>query len=98
MEILKKLIRSQNREGLTAVTKMRQNIFIVTESFFRRKTSQSNLKKIHIAKIVTSLMEDREIISLYSNILETFENPIVFDNDLANNILENMLKLYPIFK
>ena len=46
--------------------------------------------------MVTSLMEDREIISLCSNIVETFENesPIVFDNDLANNILENMLKLY----
>ena len=48
--------------------------------------------------MVTSLMEDREIISLhsYSNIVETFENEshIVFDNDLANNILENMLKLY----
>ena len=63
---------------------------------FRRETSQSNLKKIDIAKMVTSLMEDREIISLCSNIVETFENesPIVFDNDLANNILENMLKLY----
>ena len=68
----------------------------MTASLFRRETSQSNLKKIDIAKMVTSLMEDREIISLCSNIVETFENesPIVFDNDLANNILENMLKLY----
>ena len=35
-------------------------------------------------------MEDREILSFYSNIVETFENesPIVFDNDLANNILK----------
>ena len=41
-------------------------------------------------------MEDREIISLYSNIVETFENenPIVFDSGLGNNILENALSLH----
>jgi hypothetical protein len=91
-----KLICSQNRGGLTAVTKECQCIFIVAESLFRRETSKSNFKKIDIDKMVNSLMEDTEIISLYSNIIETFEteNFVAFDSDLANNILENMLKLY----
>ncbi|XP_065653674.1 uncharacterized protein LOC136080663 [Hydra vulgaris] len=105
MEILKKfttdafidqkLICTQNRGGLTVVTKECQNIFILTEGLFRRETNQSNLKRIDVAKMVSSLMEDRKIISLYSNIVETFENEnSVSYSDLANNILENMLKLY----
>ncbi|XP_065646260.1 uncharacterized protein LOC136076757 [Hydra vulgaris] len=137
MEILKKfttdafidqkLICTQNRGGLTVVTKECQNIFILTEGLFRRETSQNNLKyhystsirrndnlistlslrrnvcwlstefkqRIDVAKMVSSLMEDRKIISLYSNIVETFENKnSVSYSDLANNILENMLNLY----
>ncbi|XP_065653296.1 uncharacterized protein LOC136080495 [Hydra vulgaris] len=105
MEILKKfttdafidqkLICTQNRGGLTVATKECQSIFILTEGMFRRETSQSNLKRIDVAKMVSSLMEDRKIISLYSNIVETFENEnSVSYSDLANNILENMLKLY----
>ena len=45
--------------------------------------------------MVSSLMEDREILSLYSIIVETSENEnSVSFSDLANNILEIILKLY----
>jgi len=86
------LIEATSRGGLTAVTRNMHQIFIAAEEKFREETSIYSIRKIDINKMTECLMTDPEIVSVYNNIIKESETHI--DQEIPDNLLEKMLKLY----
>ena len=86
------LIEATSRGGLTAVTRNMHQIFIAAEEKFREETSIYSIRKIDINKMTECLMTDPEIVSVYNNIIKESETHI--DQEITDNLLEKMLKLY----
>ena len=88
------LIKSQTRGGLTAVTDECQKIFLRAEETFRSETmTNKHLQQIDIRKMISSLMNNTEVVSFFNTLAETGEGDPI-EAELKYNLLEGMLKLY----
>ena len=90
-----KLIDTQNRGGLTAVTEECQQIFIRAELKFRTDTASNiHLRKIDIDKMTLDLMNNTEVIGFYKVIVDNSGIQKGLEDEILENLLEKMLKLY----
>ncbi len=63
-----KLIAVQSRGGLTALTSDAQNLFVKAEEKFRERTDAKDIRRIDTKLMVTELMKNTDVISVYNSI------------------------------
>ena len=84
------LINTLSRGGLITVNEHYLRIFFKAEEEFRNATEVVHLRKIDIGKISDKLMNDADIISMFSAVSDCSD----VQNEIKENILQKMLHLY----
>ena len=87
-----KLIDCLSRGGLTPISSDCELLFYRTEETFRVKTTISNLRKIDVPNISSTLMCQPDKVSVMNAILET--SGINIEPELRDNIFEQIIRLY----
>lgn len=86
------LIQALTRGGLKAVKPDVQSIFKIVEERYRVETCNKTLFKIDTKQMVTTLLRNADIRSLYNGIAGNMF--ISLDKELKENLLEKMISLY----
>ena len=89
------LISSLSRGGLWGITDLTRSLFVKAEEKFRAETwNESRLRCIRTDQIVRALMQNLDVIVIFSSILE--DCPLYNDKfeEGSRNLLEKMFILY----